>query len=57
MIAANLVAPVTAALIKSAFRMPTKNKLIIVKDGQVSVVVSDDTTGEASEQPSGATGK
>jgi hypothetical protein len=44
MVALNLVAPVTAALIKSAFRRPSKDKLIIVKDGKVSVVVPDDDT-------------
>ena len=56
MIEARLIAPVTAALIKSAFTRPTKEKLIIVKDGQVSVVVPDDKAAEADEQDSCATG-
>jgi hypothetical protein len=44
MVAANLLVPVTAALIKSAFRRPNKDKQIIIENGQVSVVVDDDGT-------------
>lgn len=57
MVAPSLVAPVAAALIKSAFKLPTKDKQIIVKDGQVSVVVRDDDTAEADEQSAIAAGE
>jgi hypothetical protein len=42
MIQASLVVPVTAALIKSAFRRPNKDKRIVIVDGQVTVEDADD---------------
>jgi hypothetical protein len=42
MIQASLVVPVTAALIKSAFKRPNKDKRIVITDGQVTVEEADD---------------
>jgi hypothetical protein len=41
------VAPLVAAtLIKSAFRRPNKDKRIVIKGDQVSVVVGDEIEGD-----------
>jgi hypothetical protein len=48
-VSVNLVVPVTAALIRSAFRRPNKDKRIVIQGDQVNVVDAEDEAGASQD--------